>query len=361
MSQESNPKIYLDVETLSQNLENVTLTTLQDKTPKIYHDLEKLCLELGFDSTLGYARWLCSEVCAPYFTEYKNEWLCRVGRTIRKEGGEFHHVIQKIAKGESHGQRKYSTNFPSKSGWDGVDHQARLLCQLYHANLMDVDGILFRKELSTLDAYARLWLALLRYDLDNSPMPVDPRGETAATAEIIIDSSSQQQAQLGCGSIRVLWDNNHPIFEENKHFSPFTIVKGVSTMSYKDFICVVTEIFGLEEKGLFVSALVFDNDISTFDEAVERASRCQDKPLVKIRTLQHQTTYLPDLDEPSHNFDQDFALMLAESPSRSPDIRDRFWKWNLCRTAGLRASRLHVESRQLRTEALAVENQTLLV
>lgn len=339
---------------------------IRGKSSKKLLNLDELSAGLEFNSTLAYTEWLMSYLCMPYFAEYKKDWVDLKGMRCRR-GIEFDHVTERMAQGESSGRRQYSRDYPDKSEWDCVDHQARLLYQLHNANLLDVNGIFYDKELHTLDAYYRLWPVILRYNSKFMlskyiPSQVMQTKEAVTSAQISPHGNIPQQIHLDGGSIRVLWENIPMDCEDDEGFSPLTVVNGVSSMNYESFIRAIGEKFGLTDKGLSVRTVIFDNDdISTFDEAAKHASRSLDSVLARVYTVKHQTTSLPDLGEKPDDFVQSFALMLAESQSDSMDIKERFWKWTVCRIVGLQKPLFQIGSRQLLKEALNAEDETLLV
>ena len=157
-----------------------------------------------------------SQICFNHTGTYKRDWLDKqAGKSGKKKGGELSHVVKRLAEGEAGGKRVYSTDFPKKYNWDGVDYQAALLHKPVSVNRADINGALFGKQHPLSEFQRRMWLAVNRrtWKLASSRVTRCSKEETVSNSDdppAATDAALTEPAPIidkHRGLTRVIWEN----------------------------------------------------------------------------------------------------------------------------------------------------------
>jgi len=208
-----------------------------------------------------------------------------------KKGGDLSHVVKRLAEGEAGGRRVYSTDFPKKDNWGGVDYQAALFYKLVSVNRADVNGALFGKQHPLSELQRRMWLAINRktWKLASSRVTRRSKEDTISNSNnppAATDTALTEPAPIinkHRGLARVIWENI-PLELEEDGARSVTTIKGICDLSLEDLHQEITTIFKLEALGFRIDDVSYDNKFSTFEEFQDSAAATENRVEMELRT-----------------------------------------------------------------------------
>ena len=200
-------------------------------------------------------------------------------------------MVKHLAEGEAGGKRVYSTDFPKKYNWDGVDYQAALLYKPVSVNRADINGALFGKQHPLSEFQRRMWLAVNRktWKLASSRVTRCSKEETISNSDdppAATDAALTEPAPIinkHRGLTRVIWENIPLELEEDGVLSVATI-KGICDPSLEDLHQEITTIFKLETLKFRIDDISYGNKFSTFEEFRDLAAAAEDRVETRLRT-----------------------------------------------------------------------------